>query len=256
MFLAAMVRRSNESEPELPQGRKRRMPHAVNYIHGSVHYNSGFLIFNDFKDAMYYFSDRNFVKELHRFTKKENREHTVIFRERNYDPEDYAWFLSFLRSHLRWYANANGPAKKRVLHGTPSPYPVINPINGNWITDVSNIQKEKMDKLVKPEISSSEYFNGDYCGNQSEYTFMERFHAWGQHVVTTAKGFQGGLVFTNRKKIEPHNWETFQKTNGQWRASYAISHPFKSIEKARADRSEGKSIYVNFIAKKGIKELA
>jgi hypothetical protein len=40
-FLAAMVQRSNLSEPELPQGRARRMPHAVNYLHGPVHYNGG-----------------------------------------------------------------------------------------------------------------------------------------------------------------------------------------------------------------------
>ena len=32
---------------------------------------------------------------------------------------------------------------------------------------------------------------------------MERFHAWGQYLVVLTKGFQGGLVFTKRKKIEP-----------------------------------------------------
>ncbi|MEM9545485.1 MAG: TIGR04283 family arsenosugar biosynthesis glycosyltransferase [Bacteroidota bacterium] len=240
MFLSTMVKRSNESEPEIPQGKKRRMPHAVNYIHGTVHYNGAYLIFNDFVDAMYYFSDRNFVKELMRFTRVEKREHTVVIRERAYDPEEYAWFLSFLRARLPWYANANGPTKKRVLHGTPSPYPAVNPINGHWIKDVSNLQKGKMDRLVKPPIRSYEYFNESYCGNQSEYTFIERFHAWGQHLVTTAKGFQGGLVFTSRKKIEPENWVTFQETNGEWRASYPISHPFVSIEKARKKRKKMK----------------
>jgi rSAM/selenodomain-associated transferase 2 len=235
-FLAQMVAKSNISEPEILQGKRRRMPHAVNYIHGSVHYNGGFLLFNDFHDAIYYLADRKFIKELRRFARIEKREHTIVLRERSYDPEEYAWFVSFLRARLLWYANANGPTKKRVLHGTPSPYPAVNPINGTWIEEIRNLRKCKLDKLVRVPIKCSDYFNGVYQGNQSEYTFLERFHAWGQHLVTTAKGFQGGLVFTRRKKIEPENWKIFQKTNGDWRPSYPVSHPFMRIDQARQRR--------------------
>jgi hypothetical protein len=40
-----MLRRSNLANPEIPQGKARRMPHAVNYLHGSVHYNGGYVLF-------------------------------------------------------------------------------------------------------------------------------------------------------------------------------------------------------------------
>ena len=234
-FLAAMVQRSNVADPEVPQGRKRRMPHAVNYLHGPVHYNGGYAIFDDFRDAMYHLSDRRFAAEFLRFARRERRELTIVLREKGYDPEEYAWFVAFVRAHLPWYCNGNGPTKKRVLHGTPSPYPVVNPINGTWIADVRRLQRGRLEALVRPPIDAR-YFTGRYAGHRSDFTWMERLHAWLQWLVTEAKGFQGGLVFTKRKLIEPHNWAAYVETGGKWRPGYAISHPFTTLARARARR--------------------
>jgi hypothetical protein len=234
-FLAAMVQRSNTSDPEIPQGRKRRMPHAVNYLHGPVHYNGGYVIFDDFPDAMRHLSDRHFAAEFLRFARNERRELTIVLRTRSYDPEEYAWFVAFVRAHLPWYANGNGPTKKRVLHGTPSPYPAVNPINGSWIADVTDLQRGQFDALVRPPIAAR-YFDGTYCGTQTDFTWLERLHAWLQYLVTAAKGFQGGLVFTKRRLIEPYNWDAYVESDGAWRPGYAISHPFMTMATARARR--------------------
>jgi hypothetical protein len=237
-FLAGMVARSNVVNPEIPQGKSRRMPHAVNYLHGAVHYNGCYVLFNDFEDAMFYLSDPDFARQFRKFASREKRELSIVLRERSYDPEEYAWFLAFVRSHLIWYANANGPTKKRVLHGTPSPYPVVNPINGSWIRDVHNLRMGRFERIVLAPFRGGEYFTGVYQGNQREYTVLDRFHAWAQYLITKAKGFQGGLVFTKRRRIEPEHWETYQATHGKWEAGYPISHPFTSIENARARRQQ------------------
>ncbi|HYD36220.1 MAG TPA: hypothetical protein VEA60_01320 [Allosphingosinicella sp.] len=235
-FLAAMVQRSNLVDPELPQGRKRRMPHAVNYLHGPVHYNGGYAVFDDFRDAMLHLSDRRFAAEFLRFAREERRELSIVLRDRRYDPEEYAWFVAFVRAHLPWYCNGNGPTKKRVLHGTPSPYPVVNPINGTWIADVRRLQRGRLDGLVRPPIASR-YFTARYAGRRTDFRWMERLHAWLQYLVTEAKGFQGGLVFTKRRLIEPHNWDAYVESGGKWRPGYAISHPFTTIARARARRA-------------------
>lgn len=234
-FLAAMVQRSNFADPELPQGRQRRMPHAVNYLHGPVHYNGGYVIFDDFRDVMFHLSDRRFAAEFLRFARKERRELTIVLRERRYDPEEYAWFVAFVRAHLPWYCNGNGPTKKRVLHGTPSPYPVVNPINGTWIADVRDLQRGRLGGLVRPPIEGK-YFTGAYAGRRTDFNWTERLHAWLQWLVTEAKGFQGGLVFTSRKLIEPHNFVEYVEGGGKWRPGYTISHPFTTLGRARARR--------------------
>lgn len=239
-FLSVMVKHSVVPEPELPQGSKRRMPHGVNYIHGSIHYNGGLLIFNDFQDAMRHISDAAFVKEMKRFAREERRELTIVMRERDYDPEEYAWFVAFVRAHIPWFANGNGPTRKRVLFGTPSPYAAVNPINGSWVRDLKLLHARKHAEIVRPPIERR-YFTGTYNGSQTEFTFMERFHAWAQHVQITLKGFQGGLVFTSRKRIEPENHALYKRTSGAWRASYAVSHPFLTIESARAKRRSSES---------------
>lgn len=234
-FLSLMVKHSSVPDPELPQGSKRRMPHGVNYIHGSIHYNGGLLLFNDFADAMSYISDPKFIKEMKRFGRIEKRELTIVLRERVYDPEEFAWFVTFVRSHVPWFANGNGPTTKRVLFGTPSPYAAVNPINGSWVKDLQLLYRKQAKTIARPPITAR-YFQGAYKGSQTEYTFLERFHAWAQHVQIMLKGFQGGLVFTSRKKIEPENFRKYVETNGEWRASYSVSHPFSSIERVRARR--------------------
>jgi hypothetical protein len=225
-FMAGMVRRSTV-DPEIPQGVKRRMPHAVNLLHGTILYNGGFLIFDDFLDGKYHLSDPRFVEEIRRFAREEKREITVVFRERQYDPTEYAWFVTFLRSRLPWYANPNGPTQKRVLWGVPSPYAAVNPINGSWIGDVWHLTKPDGEPPVRPPVEKGRWFQGEFRGNQPHYSFLVRFHAWGSYCVIAWRGFQGGMLFTRRKRIEPENWKKYLKTNRKWRAGYAVPHPFR-----------------------------
>ncbi|MGH7717603.1 MAG: hypothetical protein ACREON_02005 [Gemmatimonadaceae bacterium] len=234
-FLAAMVKRSALT-PEIPQGPERRMPHAVNYLHGAIHFNGGYVVFNDFVDAMYHLSDRRFIREMKRFARTERRELTIVLRERAYDPEEYAWFVAFVRAHIPWYANGNGPTKKRVLWGTPSPYPAVNPINGAWIDDMERLRAGRTETLPRPAIERNAYFQERYRGHQRDFTFLERFHAWAINCVILAKGFQGALVFTRRKRIEPENLIKYRESEGAWRASYRVAHPFARIETVRRRR--------------------
>ncbi len=226
-FLAAMVQKS-VTQDEIPQGRKRRMPHAVNYIHGTVQYNGCYAIFNDFKDAMAHLSDRKFVKEMKRFAREENRELTIVLRERKYDPTEYAWFLAFVRAYLPWYANANGPTKKRVLHGTPSPYPAVNPINGVWMRDLQRLYNGERETLLLPPLEQGKYFQGQYQGYRKTYNLVERFHVWVQDLIVRTKGFQGALVFTKREKIEPENLMKYKESGGKWRSGYDVPNPFRN----------------------------
>lgn len=236
-FMAGMVARSVPAMPEIAQGAARRMPHAVNYIHGTVHFNGGFLLFNDFADLMSHLADPEFRRELRRFARTERREHTLVVRERRYHPEEFAWLVCFARARFPWYANGNGPTKKRVLWGTPSPYPNVNLINGSWVSDLQALRRGR--PLTLTAIVTGRYFQGEYGSSAGvfEYSFLERFHAWTQHLVISAKRFQGGLAFTSRRKIEPRNWEEYRATNGRWRASYPVSHPFRTIAAARALRA-------------------
>lgn len=224
LFLAAMVARSNAA-PEIPQGARRRMPHAVNYLHGSIHYNGGFLLFDDFADAMFHLSDSRFAREIRRFAREERRELTIVLRERRYRPEEYAWFVAFVRSRLPWYANGNGPTSKRVLWGTPSPYAAVNPINGSWIADVQALARGAAP--ARPPIERGRWFQGTYRGHVAHFSFLVRFHAWVMHLIIAVRGFQGGMVFTPRKRIEPDNWRRYVETSGEWRASYSVPHPFR-----------------------------
>ena len=73
-----------------------------------------------------------------------------------------------------------------------------------------------------------------HCSNLYKIPGQERL---AQRLVD-AKRFQGGLVFTRRQKIEPDNWLRYEAEDGRWRPGYAITHPFKRIATARAERRE------------------
>ncbi|MFO0842766.1 MAG: hypothetical protein U0797_10275 [Gemmataceae bacterium] len=64
--------------PEVPQGRGRRMPHAINYTHGSSHYNSGTDVFTDFAGVLANVTDKRFQAELWRFVRQEWREVLIL----------------------------------------------------------------------------------------------------------------------------------------------------------------------------------
>ena len=102
-FLRSMVRRSAQT-PELPLGSKRRMPHGVNYIHGAVHYNGVFMVFDDFADLVSHLTDRRFRRDVLRFGRKQRREITLVFRNRRYEPVDFAYMIGCVRAHLPWFS--------------------------------------------------------------------------------------------------------------------------------------------------------
>lgn len=209
-FLASMTKRSTP-ENEIPQGSKRRMPHAVNYIHGTVHYNGVYILFNDFKDAMFFFTDPSFVKEFKRISREEKREITVIFRDRDYEEYDYAFFMGFVRSTLPWYANGNGP-KKKVFYGAMASYPTVNTINGSWITDMYKLKNEGPKNLARSPVEKDKYFQMTYQGDRQRYSVLEKSLAYFNYLIIRARGKQGGLVFTKRELIEPDKVENYKQT--------------------------------------------
>jgi len=200
-FLASMVRRSTAAA-EIPQGPRRRMPHAVNYIHGTVHHNGLFLVFDDLEDATRHFSDSSFVAEFERVARRERRELTIVCRERDYLEVDLAFFMGFLRSAIPWYANGNGP-RRRVLYGGRCGFLAINTINGSWIRDLYRLKAGRLEDLVRPPVERSRYFQAAYRGDRLTSSRVERLFAWLNYQVVRARGAQGGLVFSRRTCIEP-----------------------------------------------------
>lgn len=200
-FLASMVGRS-ASPTEIPHGPRRRMPHAVNYIHGTVHYNGVFLVFDDLADATWHLSDSRFAAEMRRLAREERREITIACRRRDYREADLAFFLGFLRGALPWYANGNGP-RRRVLYGGRCGFLAVNTINGSWIRDMRELRAGRLSGLVRPPLPAGRYFRDAYRGDRRTPTAAERVFAWVNYRVVRARGFQGGLVFTRRRRIEP-----------------------------------------------------
>ena len=209
-FLASMTKRSTP-ETEIPQGPKRRMPHAVNYIHGTVHYNGLFMIFNNFKDAQFYFTDPTFVKEFKRVGVTEKREITIVFRDRDYQEYDYAFFMGFIRSTIPWYANGNGP-KKKVFYGAMASYPSVNTINGSWVNDMYELKKNGLTNLVRPAVEKNKYFQMTYQGDRQRYSVAEKALAYLNYAIVKARGAQGGMVFTKRSIIEPDKVNDYNET--------------------------------------------
>lgn len=218
-FLTGMVKKSTAT-PEIPHGPNRRMPHVVNYLHGSVHYNGMWLLFNSFDEAKYFFSDAAFRKEFKRLVKKEKREVTLVFRSRQYDPVEFAYFSGFIMAHFPWFANVNGPGKK-VMWGNASPYPAMNIINGSWVADVNKLRQQRADFVRKP-LEVTQYFQGDYGQVPVPYYFVERFIAYFENEWVRRRGFNGGLFFIDRKKIEPKAYEKYLKDKSTFASKQLI----------------------------------
>ncbi len=199
-FMAARVRQSAVS-PELPVGPKRRMPHGINYIHGSSHYNSGILVFTDFADCYRHITDPKFRKELHRFVKRENREVLFVFRDREYSPREYAYFSCCMRSVFPWFCNPNGP-KQNVLWGNAAPFPAANLITGRWIHDVYVLKRPGgAETVVRPVIASKAYFQaGAYDSGRDGPVWVEKMLAWATHWRVRSRGRKGGMYFVDRRK--------------------------------------------------------
>jgi hypothetical protein len=188
--------------PELPQGPGRRMPHAINYIHGGSHYNSGILIFNDFADGLAHFTDPSFCAEVRRFVKREIREVLILFRRREYEARQFAYFACCLRTLFGWFCNANGP-RGRVLWGNASPFPAANLITGHWARDVYDLKRPGgSEAVVRPAIEPGTFFQGGPYGcGRRHYRWPERLLAWATYVRVRLRGGRGGMFFVDRRRI-------------------------------------------------------
>jgi len=190
------------SAPNHPNGRPARMPPGILYLHGGVHYNGGWLLFNDFKEAIEHYSDPRFRSELKRFVRREKREPITLFRDRDYDRKEFARFVCFMRSVFPWFSNSNGP-KKFVLWGNPSPYPAVNTITGNWIADCRALKTHQgRTKVARPPIPSAHYFQGGpYRGDRSTTRWPEHLLALFTEKRIALRGEKENLYFVDKRKL-------------------------------------------------------
>lgn len=199
-YMRKMVEVSSSSE-QFPKGKADRMPPAINYIHGCVHYNGGFLLFNDFKDAISHFSNTDFQNSFKRFVKEEGREPVTLFRNRNYDRIEYLEFVCFLRTIFPWFSNTNGN-KKRIGWGNPAPYPSVNTITGYWMDDTYKIYTEEGRKTVcRPAISKKYFSELVYVGSRITTKPEEKFLAKFTNERVIARGEKGNMFFVDLRKL-------------------------------------------------------
>lgn len=189
------------SGPGHPTGRASPMPPGILYIHGGVHYNGGWLLFNDFAEGIRHFSDPRFRAEFRRFVREQKREPVTLFRDRHYDRDEFARFVCFLRSVLPWFSNCNGP-KKFVLWGNPAPYPAVNTITGHWIRDTRALKSPAQRRTVaRPPLRAHGYFqNGPYAGDRDTTCWPENLLAWLTHHRIRARGRKENLYFVDKRK--------------------------------------------------------
>ena len=191
----------SSSSAKYPQGKPDRMPPAINYIHGCVHYNGGFLLFNDFQDAISHFTNKDFQNAFKRFVKEEGREPVTIFRNRNYDRMEYLEFVCFLRTIFPWFSNTNGN-KKRIGWGNPAPYPSVNTITGYWMDDTYKIYSEKGRKSVCRQPITKKYFTeASYVGERATTKPEEKFLANFTNERVLARGEKGNMFFVDLRKL-------------------------------------------------------
>jgi hypothetical protein len=191
------------SSSRYPQGRAARMPPGILYLHGGVHYHGGWLLFNDFREAIEHYSDPRFRAELKRFVREQKREPITIFRDRDYDRQQFARFVCFMRSVFPWFSNSNGP-KKFVLWGNPSPYPAVNTITGNWIADCRALKTPQgRAKVARAPIPATRYFqDGPYRGEVSTTRWPEHLLAFFTEKRIALRGEKENLYFVDKRKLK------------------------------------------------------
>ncbi len=188
---------------KFPTGRPSAMPPGILYLHGGVHYNGGWLIFNNFREAIRHFSDPRFAAEFRRFVKEQRREPITLFRDRDYDRLEFARFVCFMRTIFPWFSNSNGP-KKFVLWGNPSPYPAVNTITGNWIHDCRALKSDSGRRSVaRPPIPSRRYFqNGPWHGERDTTRWPENLLALFTEKRIALRGEKENLYFVDKRKLK------------------------------------------------------
>ncbi len=202
-YLSKMVETSSSSEL-FPNGRKNRMPPAVNYIHGTVHYNGVSLIFDDFNDALEHFTDPVFYRDFLYMIMKEKREPTIIFRDKNYDPEEFAIFSCFMKTRFPFFGNPNGN-KKRLHWGTPAPWPAFNLIAGWWIKPTKQLRRtENHFSVLRAPFVKGVYLQKRNYGElgRSHYLFPEKLWSKFTYFRIRLRGDRGGMYFTDKRKVD------------------------------------------------------
>ncbi len=191
------------SSPGHPRGHASAMPPGILYLHGGVHYNGGWLLFNDFAEAIEHFTDPRFAAEFRRFVREQGREPVTVFRDRDYDRTKFAEYVCFMRTIFPWFSNSNGP-KRFVLWGNPAPYPTVNTITGHWIGDCRALKTDAGRVAVaRPPIEDGEYFrNGPYCGERRTTLWPERLLARLTARRIELRGERENLYFVDKRRIK------------------------------------------------------
>ncbi len=200
-FMASRVKKS-AVVPELPVGPKRRMPHAINYMHGSSHYNSGLILLNDLGDGFAHLSDPQFRRDLRAFVRSERREVLFLFRDRDYDPRQFAYLSCCMRMMFPWFCNPNGP-QRRVLWGNLAPFAAANLITGHWASDVYALAKaDGPARVSRPAIPVEAYFtSGPYHGNRDFAIWPEKALAKANDLRIRMRGRKSGMFFVDRRNV-------------------------------------------------------
>ena len=200
-FMASRVRKS-ATLPELEIGPKRRMPHAINYMHGSSHYSSGIIILNNMRDGFRHLSDPQFRRDVRQFVRCERRELLFLFRDRQYDPRQYAFLSCCMRTCFHWFCNPNGP-QARVLWGNLAPFAAANLITGHWADDVYALrQSDGASRVIRPAIPASTYMrSGPYFGNRDHAIWPEKVLAKVNDFRIRLRGKKSGMFFVDRRKV-------------------------------------------------------
>jgi hypothetical protein len=194
--LAGLVARS------LPDAPPSRMPPAILYLHAGVHHAGAWLVFSTFREAIAHYSDPRFAAELRRMVEIERREPITVFRDRDFDPDEFADFVAFLRCTFPWFSNSNGPGR-RVLWGNPSPYPAVNTITGDWMATVRRIAAGRADEAVRPPIAPGVYFqDGPYRGPRDRARPVERALARFTKWRIGLRGARAGIFFVDKRRLD------------------------------------------------------
>ena len=209
-YMTTMVKKSVGPQ-EIPRGLKRRMPHAINYVHGSSHYNSAILIFNNLQEGFDHFGSSEFRNELFRFVKDQNREVLLFFRDRDYSEAEYAMFVVYLRTRLPWFLNSDGP-KKNVLWGNKSPYAVVNLITEEWAKDLFALKGGDINSIVRPPIQSEGYFDeNSYISRCSiSIRWPERLLALYSRFRILCRGTKGNHSLVDRREVDRPGRENYR----------------------------------------------
>ena len=185
-----------------PAGHAAPMPPGILYIHGGVHFNGVWLLFNDFAEAIRHFSDPKFAAEFRRLVREEKREPVTLFRDRDYDRTQFARFVCFMRTTFPWFSNCNGP-KKFVLWGNPSPYPAVNTIAGHWIRETRALKTEQGRWVVaRPPVSQKYFQNGPYFGERETTRWPENLLAMLTNKRIGLRGERENLYFVDKRKLK------------------------------------------------------